>query len=314
MSTSTASETAVARAAGDAVPELAALRAEIDRLDDSIHDLLMQRASVVGQVAELGRRGKVPFRPGREAAIIRRLLARHTGKLPRRALYRLWREIYAAFIAIETPFAIAVCDADGGGGFTALAREHFGALTPMRTHRSPAQAIGEVSAGAVTAAVLPAPQEEEAAPWWVALLHRDAPSVHVVARLPFWAAPRPEGAPVGAAWVVAAAAPDASGADRSLLGFQIAVQTSRARLSAALAEAGLPARQMLLRRDPRGPDAVGLVELDGYMTQDDPRLRRLAAVVQRPVVLGGYALPVDGSADGSAGASADGSARARGGA
>src|ERR1700677_3184508 len=39
-------------------PTLANLRAELDRLDDGIHDLLMQRAGVVARIAEIG--SKVP--------------------------------------------------------------------------------------------------------------------------------------------------------------------------------------------------------------------------------------------------------------
>ena len=66
-------------------PTLAELRAEVDRLDDALHDLLMQRAEVVTRIAALGAQGKkIAFRPGREAEIVRRLLARHQGSLPRR--------------------------------------------------------------------------------------------------------------------------------------------------------------------------------------------------------------------------------------
>ena len=46
----------------------------------------------------------------------------------------------------RSPSRCATRSADAG--YTQLAREHFGALTPLRAHRSPAQAIGEVSAGA----------------------------------------------------------------------------------------------------------------------------------------------------------------------
>ena len=51
---------------------------ELDRIDDQLHALLMQRALVVEQVATSGKRGA--FRPGREASIIRRLLRRHGGR------------------------------------------------------------------------------------------------------------------------------------------------------------------------------------------------------------------------------------------
>lgn len=274
---------------------LAGLRVEIDAIDDAMHDLLMRRADVVARVGLLRTVGKVAFRPGREADIIHRLLARHTGPLPRRTLARLWREIYAAFISIETPFAIAACDAGGNGDFAAAAREHFGALTRLRVYRSPAQAIADVSSGAATAAVLPMPVEEEApqAAWWTALLHRDEPRIHVVARLPFWASPRAEGAVSVQALVVAAAAPDASRADRSLLGFELPPEFSRARLSSVMATARLVPNAILIRRTPHGPAAQCLVDVEGHVADGDPRLAVLAqAVVPPVVVLGGYAVPI----------------------
>jgi chorismate mutase len=280
----------------DPVPSLADLRAELDRLDDATHDLLMQRARVVTQVAALGVQGKkIPFRPGREAEIIRRLLARHSGALPRRVLPRLWRELFAATTAMQGNFVITVCEPDPPGGFATLAREHFGMLTPLRVHRSPAQAIAEVSSGAATAAVLPLPAEEEPAraAWWTALLHRDEPRIHVVARLPFWA-PRTEGASQARAMVVAAAAPDPSSADRSLLGFELPAEMSRARLAGALTTAGLAPASIILRRDPGGQTAHGLIDVDGYVTDDDPRLASLGDAMRRPVVLGAYAVPVEG--------------------
>jgi chorismate mutase / prephenate dehydratase len=276
-------------------PSLATLRAELDRLDDSIHDTLMRRAEVVTQVAALGARGKVPFRPGREAEIIRRLAARHTGMLPKGVLSRLWRELFAATTSMQGSFVITVCEADPPGSFTACAREHFGMLTPLRVHRSPAQAIAEVSSGAATAAVLPLPVEDEPAraAWWTALLHRDEPRIHIVARLPFWA-PRGEGAPQAQAMVVAGAAPDASSRDRSLLGFEVSPEMSRARLAGALTAVGLPPASIILRRDPAGHSAHGLIDVEGYVADDDPRLARLSDSIDRPVVLGAYAVPMDG--------------------
>ena len=84
---------------------------------------------------------------------------------------------------MQGPFAIAVCEPDGGAGFTQVAREHFGALTPLHAYGSPAQAMAEVSRGAATVAVLPIPSETETArdAWWTALLQNDEPRMHVVA-------------------------------------------------------------------------------------------------------------------------------------
>ncbi len=280
---------------------LASLRAELDRLDDAVHDLLMERALIVGRVAAIGAKGRVALRPGREADIIRRLLRRHLGGLPKRVLPRIWRELFAATTSMQGPYVVTVCEVQNengadsnAGGYVALAREHFGAATDLKIHRSPAQAISDVSAGTATAAVLPMPAEDDPAraAWWTALLQRDAPRIHVVARLPFWS-PRADGAPQVRGLVVSAALPDPSEHDHSLIGLELPQDMSKACLSTALTDAGFVPSGILLRRDPQDSVAVALVDLDGFVTDNDPRLQLLGAL-RAPVVLGSYAMPVDG--------------------
>jgi chorismate mutase/prephenate dehydratase len=277
--------------------DLATLRAELDGLDDAMHDLLMRRAAVVERVAATGAKGRVALRPGREAAIARRLLARHAGPFPASGVVRVWRELIGNMTALQGPFLIAVCDTDPDRAFTAAAHEHFGALIPLRVHRSPAQAIREVSAGTATAAVLPLPAEGEmpSAAWWTSLLHHDEPRIHVTARLPFWS-PRPDGAPKVQALVVCAVPPDPSGADRSLLGLEVALDVSRARLAQALTTAGFDPGTTILRRDPGAPVAHVLVDVTGFVADADPRLAALTASLHPPIVLGAYAVPVRGDA------------------
>ena len=274
------------------VPDLASLRAELDRLDDALHDTLMRRAEVVKQVAGLRVKGPVPLRPGREAAIIRRLLARHDGGLPAFGIVRIWRELLGTTTAQQHPLVVSVCEAGGDAAYLALAREHCGALTPMHPHRSPAEAIEEVRAGRATVAVLPMPTEGEAASdaWWTMLLRPGDPRVHVVARLPFWS-PRPEGTPNVQGLVVSAAAPDPSGQDRSLLGLDLA-DADRARLDAAMAAAGFRAGLVIVRRDADVSAARALAEVDGFVGDDDARLAALRGAGCLPTVLGAYAVPV----------------------
>ena len=240
-----------------------------------------------------GRDRRVALRPGREAAILRRLLARHHGSLPRHALVRLWRELFAATTAMQGGFTITVCDSERGGDIAQLSREHFGFLTPVRVHRSPAQAIGEISRGSAAAAVLPVPMEDEPLNmvWWTALLHRDEPRIHVVARLPFWAA-RPEGVAHAQALVATAVAPDPSGSDRSLLGLELSPETSRARLTAALATAGFAPGTVLLKREPGADYALALIDVDGFVRDGDPRLAAIGGLLRPPVVIGAYAVPI----------------------
>jgi chorismate mutase len=277
-------------------PDLQALRQELDRLDDALHDMLMHRAEVVAQVAaaKAARSEGLALRPGREAAIIRRLLARHRGRLPPVTITRIWRELFGGTTAMQGPYSITVCDTVPGGAYTAMAREHFGALIPLRAHRTPAQAIGEVSAGTATAAVLPVPDEEElaSAAWWTALLQKDDPRIHVIARLPFWTA-RPEGAPRVQGLVVSTIAPDPTDSDRTLLGLELDPEVSRTRLTAALTTAGLSLGAAILRRDQFSPVAHALVDVAGFVADGDPRLAALTSVLRQPVVLGAYATMVE---------------------
>ena len=280
---------------GDAA--LSALRAELDRLDDALHDLLIERASVVERVAAAGAKGRIALRPGREASIIRRLLARHNGPLPRQAIARIWRELFAATVGMQADHTVAVCESDPAThALTQLAREHFGALAPLRTHRTPSQALADLGSGAAAVAVLPMPTEAEPPrdAWWTALMRRQDPDarIRIVARLPFWSA-RPDGAPRAEALVACAIAPDPSGDDRALLGIELPQETSRARLSGALVAVGLRPESIVLRRDPGAEAALALVEVEGFVTDEDPRLTALAAAADRPpTVLGNYAVPI----------------------
>src|ERR1700760_3556664 len=104
-------------------PDLSVLRARLGELDDKIHDLLMERALVIENVARSGK--AAVFRPGREAEILRRLLGRHTGKLPPQTVVRMWREMLAGTTAMQTLVTIAATQT------ASLAREHFGFLTPV---------------------------------------------------------------------------------------------------------------------------------------------------------------------------------------
>lgn len=239
--------------------QLAGLRSELDRVDDALHDLLMRRAEVVAQVGALGAKGRVPLRPGREASIIRRLLGRNRGALEPATLVRVWREMLAGSSAQQSPMVILAADA----GLDGAVKEHFGALSRAKV-AAPVPAIAAVRQGEAALAVLRLPSEGER--WWRSLID-DAerwPRAHIVARLPFWGR-----AGVPEAMVISVAAPDPSGADRTV----IACGEMRA-LSAAGFTVG-------------GVFAEGLAEIDGFVTQEDPRLRGIPAWV-----LGAYAVPV----------------------
>ncbi len=245
----------------DAAPlaDITALRAEIDALDDALHDLLMRRVEVVARLAASRAKGQGPaLRPGREAAILRRLLARHGGKLPRATLVRIWRELLAATTALQAPLPLAA--ALDGAGIEVL-RGHFGLGAPVAVLPDEDAAIAAALAGRAALAAVP-----EGGRWWRAV---DPVRLQATARLPFF------GAAAAPVLLLSPTPPDPSGEDASLL------RLPAAGAAAALAEAGLPPRAL------RAEDGLALAEVAGFLSAADPRLRAAGATL-----LGAVALPV----------------------
>jgi chorismate mutase/prephenate dehydratase len=275
---------------------LDALRARIDAIDDQLHDLLMQRTAVVEGIAEAkkGNGDIAALRPGREAAILRRLAARHRGPFPPGAVLRIWRELISGQLSVQTRFAVAVFMPSKAAGYWDLARDHFGSHTPMTAYRSIGQVVRAVTDGSGTVGVLPMPQEGEEDPWWRGLAARDEATPRVFARLPFGARgnARTEG---GDALAVGRVVPEATGADRSLLVLESGGGISRARLFSILAACGLPCT--FFAGFEARPDAnLDLIEVEGFVTADDDRvasfLDQVGQTVSRVLPIGAYAVPL----------------------
>ncbi|MCW5663001.1 MAG: prephenate dehydratase [Piscinibacter sp.] len=90
------------------LPELLALRTQIDGLDRELLALLNRRAQLAQQVGELKKKeGSVVFRPEREAQVIDGLKAANPGPLKSESVAPIWREIMSACRALETPTRVA---------------------------------------------------------------------------------------------------------------------------------------------------------------------------------------------------------------
>lgn len=276
--------------------DLEELRRSLDRIDDKLQDLLIERAEVIARVAANKKEGNLAaFQPGREAEIIRRLVARHRGNFPIATLVRMWREMLAATVRLQSPFAVAVYAPPEGQSFWDLARDHYGSNTPMSAYRSIGQVIRAVTEGQSSVGVLPMPQEGEPHPWWRHLLSKDENAPRVVARLPF--GPRGNARSNGAdALVIGRAAPQATGCDRTLLVTESAAEISRGRIFRILTSLGLLCTFFASCEHLGG--ALELIEIDGFVPISDPRLdgfrAQLGGELQRLLPLGGYAVPLQG--------------------
>ena len=65
-------------------PSLADLRRDIDRIDEEMHTLLMQRGDIIDRLiaSKSSQESGSAFRPAREADMMRRLVKRHKAGCP----------------------------------------------------------------------------------------------------------------------------------------------------------------------------------------------------------------------------------------
>ena len=291
-----------------ALDELARWRTEVDRIDDAVVDLLLERIAVVHRIGELKAKDRattpgVALRPAREAQIIRRLAAKAGPELPAPAVTRMWRELLAATTRLQTPYSVAVLADPTAPHAWALAHDHFGALTPLVAVETAQQGFRLIGAGEAELLVLPAPSAESY--WWqrVALTLLDSP-LRVVSRLPFCAPTTEDGSDLSPGALVLGALPiEASGADLTMLALETDLDLSRARLRDLIEAGGVELVSLTSLRDLEPETAFYLVEVEGMA---DPALAGLQQAfaplrdrVLRLAVLGSYPQPLEtGSAAG----------------
>ena len=276
--------------------DLKGLRRRLDEIDDKLQDLLIDRAQIVSLVAASKKDGHQPaFQPTREAEIIRRLVGRHRGAFPVATLVRMWREMLAATVRLQSPFSVAVFAPDDRPGLWDLARDHYGSNTPMSAYKTGSEVIRAVADGAASVGVLPLPEAGEPDPWWPHLLSIADDGPRVVARLPFGA--RGNTRADTDALAIGCGGQEESGLDRTFLGVECSAPAGAPRISELLATVGLVCT--FLACSDRGK-VTYLIEAEGFVPISDSRLdavrSEVGAALERLWPLGGYAVPLSSSA------------------
>jgi chorismate mutase/prephenate dehydratase len=271
--------------------ELDALRREIDEIDARILEAIVARTAVVRRVGEVKGGGPI-LRPGREAKVMRALLAGADTGLPLPVVGRIWRELIAAYCRLQGKLVVAVCAPEKSVGYWDLARDHFGSATRMSLHKSPTVVLRAVSEGDATVGILPLPQDGEADPWWRYMSGGADNIPRVIGRLPFVGNPSAQFGDFQA--VVVACLPfDGSDDDVSWLVVTTSEQVSRRSLTDHLTAVDFGGRS-ITSFSGGGTGNAHLFEVDGYVMPDDARLKEFAERVggnARLSTVGSFARP-----------------------
>ncbi len=198
--------------------KLAELRGKIDLIDEEMHKLLIERGTVIDALIKAKGTASpgAAFRPGREAEMMRRLVARHSGALPVTIAEHIWREIITTFTHIQAPFALALDGSAPPDRMRDLARFYFGFSVDILPMKDAATTVAHVAVSNDLGLVALA-QPAKAGAWWRELRWPDGP--RIMAMLPFiGVAGRPADLP---AFVVSPALADPTPAEITLVAARV---------------------------------------------------------------------------------------------
>ncbi len=160
------------------------IRREIDAIDDGLMNLLERRFAASEHVRVIksknGALAGSPFRPAREAAIMRSLLGRAESLVSAELMVRLWRVILTGSTLSQAPVTIHVSKRlNASIGNRLRIRDYFGTI-PVEEYRDEAQALLQVNTSPGDMCVV-----ETDSPWADAFLDGKAGYARIVASLPF---------------------------------------------------------------------------------------------------------------------------------
>jgi chorismate mutase len=264
-------------------PSLAELRKDIDRIDESVHRLLMERGDIIDRLIAVKQTQETgsAFRPAREAEMMKRLVERHKGILPLDTVESIWRVIIATFTYVQAPFSVHADLSSGDAHMRDSARFHFGFTVPFVPHMGAATVVEAVSESKGDLGLVPAFAVAGAGAWWSALEFDAAPKI--IARLPFVDRPdHPAALPV---FVVSRAAPGAMVTDVEVWSVRVAGW------STAAAQALGPLAEVIAVPDRAFDGAALLVSVPqgGSITTIIDTLVRAGASVRASALVGSHA-------------------------
>ena len=281
------------------------IRREIDSVDKQIHSALIKRTELVDRIAKEKKKKKSQtVHPGREAALVKKLLKAHSGALHEQALFKIWREVIGASSVQQSEnLKVAVTlnenDLYGSVHMMEMAKDYFGSVLPIKKVTDPQAALVSVKEGDASFAVLPWPEDNDGQrPWWLSLV-AEAGLDHtpqIFGRLPFNDSKEAVGLYHTQAALISSVPFEESGDDRSLVALAVNDPLSRGGIVDKMQAGGFKVNGLYMYYDDRTQKTVYLLDVDGFVVQGNEKLDNLLSEFDDPEAMfyciGGYPVPV----------------------
>jgi chorismate mutase len=160
---------------------LADLRANIDRIDAQLHELLIKRGEIIDRLIAVKAGAGSAFRPEREAEMMRNIVSRHKGILPLDTVESIWRIIISTFTYVQANYRVHADVSAGDAQMRDCSRFHFGFTVPFVPHEGTTAVIDFVAAAKSDLGLVAVSGGKGA--WWMQLMPASAPKI--ICRLPF---------------------------------------------------------------------------------------------------------------------------------
>ena len=258
--------------------DLAAIRAQVDAIDDQLLELVIKRSGLADQLAALKPGAAAPIRPAREVTLLRRLIAKAETQLDAESVLDVWRSLIAGNIRRQRPIEVLVAGANSDIlRLFDLARRHFGASAKIVRADDPRSALIRVLESPTSLAVVSYPGLTGPGAWWPIFNETRFRPLAIVSALPLMAE---AGQEPEAALVAQGVTPEPAGGDFT---FAVAFDPHY-RIVRALNEAGLVGKELA-----RSREAI-LVRIDGFLSPADLRIPQMVqAGLDAFRVVGSYA-------------------------
>ncbi len=282
----------------DKLPEF---RREIDKIDDQIIDLLKERMKIVAQVGEYKRSCNEHFliKSSREADMIKDLVIKADGALPKSTIVSLWRKIITSANMLEQEIKIALHNPAKIPDYEYLVKEYYGDFIPIYSHDSVTSIISFMERNEIQIGIFAIPNENDnfesgVENWWINLANNKS-NIKIFAKIPFIENINDYNFTKKNLVAVAIKEAESSKEDKTLLVIETAKEISKSQIQNAIKDSAFEGR-IIKTAKLKQIDNINfsLIEIDGFHLQTDEKITAFSKHKIKPYVkvIGHFPTPI----------------------